>query len=208
MFLSVRLERLLDGEGSNASGVVAAVRVGRMHAGNEEVPAATHSDCTAAGLASLMHAVDDYKFKFENVATYWLSWTDPGAEAAIRARTAEVASEPAGEGGASSSFEASPAAPLFPMWKGANATNTVLNCPSCPAACRRPCSNRVADVRCCDAIFLPSIYSTNADAFPEDREIGYSIDTTANGAVVWESTVHAFFYQVGWGWPLAAPSGA
>ena len=52
-------------------------------------------------------------------------------------------------------------------------------------------------MRCCDTIFLPSIYFTNADAFPEDREIGYSIDTTANGAVVWESTVHAFFYQVG-----------
>ena len=54
-------------------------------------------------------------------------------------------------------------------------------------------------MRCCDAIFLPSIYFTNAEAFPEDREIGYSIDTTANGAVVWESTVHASFYQVGGG---------
>ncbi|PRW57855.1 ligand-gated ion channel isoform A [Chlorella sorokiniana] len=104
--------------------------------------------------------VDDYKFKHENVATYWLSWADPGAEAAIRARTVAAANESADH-----------------------------------AACRRPCSNRVADVRCCDTIFLPSLYFYNADAFPEDREIGYSIDTTASGAVVWETTVHAFFYQ-------------
>ncbi|PRW57551.1 ligand-gated ion channel [Chlorella sorokiniana] len=100
--------------------------------------------------------VDDYNFKHENVATYWLSWADPGAEAAIRERTAAVNES---------------------------------------AACRRPCSNRVADVRCCDGIFLPSLYFYNADAFPEDREIGYSIDTTASGAVVWETTVHALFYQ-------------
>ena len=52
-------------------------------------------------------------------------------------------------------------------------------------------------MRCCDGIFLPSLYFTNADAFPEDREIGYGIDTTANGAVVWETTVHALYYQVG-----------
>lgn len=70
-------------------------------------------------------------------------------------------------------------------------------CPSSrQAGCRRPCSNRVADVRCCDSIFLPSLYFHNADSFPEDREIGYSIDTTLNGAVVWETTVHGLFYQV------------
>lgn len=35
-------------------------------------------------------AVDDSRFRHENVATYWLSWADPAAEAAIRERTAAL----------------------------------------------------------------------------------------------------------------------
>lgn len=62
--------------------------------------------------------------------------------------------------------------------------------------CKRPCSNKVASFRCCDSIWLPSLYFSNAFAFPEDREIGSTIDTTYDGAVVWESTVHAIYFQV------------
>ena len=53
----------------------------------------------ASPTAHLSRTVDDYKFRHENVATYWLSWADPGAEAAIRERTAATASAPAGEAG-------------------------------------------------------------------------------------------------------------
>lgn len=70
VFLSIRLERLLDGEG---------------------LPLAA-AQMIAPGLISLSFypAVDDYKFRHENVATYWLSWFDPTAENKIRDRTASL----------------------------------------------------------------------------------------------------------------------
>ena len=113
--------------------------------------------------------MDDYNFRHENMATYWLSWFDPGAEEIITNRTSTAV--------------------------GVSMERFVPQSGAAASACRRPCSNRVAEDRCCDAIFLPSIYFTNADAFPEDRATGYSIDTTANWAVVWETTVHGLFYQ-------------
>lgn len=63
------------------------------------------------------------------------------------------------------------------------------------AGCRRPCTNKVADERCCDTLFLPSFYFSNAFAFPEDREIGYTIDTVPDGTVIWEATIHAVYFQ-------------
>lgn len=110
--------------------------------------------------------MDDVNFRHENVATFWITWQDSAAEAAIAARTAALQGS-----GAAAQLQA--------------------------GACRRPCTNKATDLRCCDAIFLPSFFFQNAFAFPEDRQIGYSIDTTGSGAVVWEVTVHALYFQVG-----------
>ena len=61
----------------------------------EAIACANCSACSSYPLA-----VDDYKFRHENVATYWLSWADPGAEAAIRERTAATANGTTGGAGA------------------------------------------------------------------------------------------------------------